>query len=414
MRPRSPIEMMVDKACGFDASNPPPSEPEILLTCPKCGKEKMTPKLKTDPVWAVRCTLLCRSCWGDAKGGGQSSISLKYLPRKRDFSQVLHQNQSAMRNARLRVDINRPDALRRFKATRLQGVARYGDRPCPNILRSLTVGIILVAALLATEVQTFPVGCRDISAGAAPTTCVTGADLFQSNSYSSSFVCDFVSHVSIRPSVNLRTKVLPLTQRTVSNILQVFYHDSPSSNFNRVSDQILTCHMKQVIRYGSLAPGHPFQESSGTSGSNRLDSGTGAPDTRATVIQCATVEEKRFSVSRVGGDKHPLNSHVNTNNAPNRFRLLNLNLVSQVQIPIISDALNLGVFPRTLWERARIIDCQNIPPKRNSLPCAIKVSAPHHGNCLAREFSQPPSLICLRRFVCCADIFTDRARQLRG
>lgn len=41
----------------------------IHISCPQCHKSKRIPKPEIAPVWAVRCTLLCRSCWGDAKEG---------------------------------------------------------------------------------------------------------------------------------------------------------------------------------------------------------------------------------------------------------------------------------------------------------------------------------------------------------
>lgn len=41
----------------------------ILIQCPTCGKDKQIPRPAKSPVWAVRCEILCRSCWGDAKEG---------------------------------------------------------------------------------------------------------------------------------------------------------------------------------------------------------------------------------------------------------------------------------------------------------------------------------------------------------
>lgn len=126
-----------------------------------------------------------------------------------------------------------------FNAPRLHSVARYGDRPCPNVLRGLSVCIVLVAALLAAEVQALPVRCRDMAAGTTPTACVARTDRLQFDSDSSSFVCDLESHIGIRPTVNFGTEVFPLAQRTVSKVREFLHDDASCANFNRVADQCL-------------------------------------------------------------------------------------------------------------------------------------------------------------------------------
>ena len=319
-----------------------------------------------------------------------------------------------MLNARLRVNIDRPVAFGCFNATRLRSVARYGDRPCPNILRGLTVGIVFVTALLATEVQAFPVRCRDMAAGTTPTACVTRTNRLQFDTNSSSLVDDLESHIGIRPAVDFGTQVFPLTQRTVSYIAEFFDHDAPCSNLNRVADQCLTCRVEQVRGYGSLMPGHPFQEPPGTSGANRLDSGAGVPDARTTVIQHPAVEEKWFGISRIGGDKHPLYSHVNTDDTAFGLWGWNLNFVSQTEKPLFPDAFDPGVFPCAFRQWAGISNGQKFTPKRDSFFGAIEVPLPHHRNHGAGELSQSPSLVRSGGLVGSTDSFAEGAGQLRG
>ena len=341
-------------------------------------------------------------------------IPLKFPGLKaRGFSRVLHQHQIAMRNARFSVNIDRPDALGRFKATRLRSVARNGDRPRPNVFRGLTVCIVLVATLLTAELQAFPVRCRDMAAGTTPTACIAGTDRLQFDADSSSLVSDLESHIGIRPAVDFGTEVFPLTQRTVSNVLQVLYHDAPSSNLNRVADQCLTCSVEQVCGYGSLMPGHPSQESPGTSGANRLDSGAGAPDTGAAVIQHPAVEEKCFRMVRVGSDKHPLDPHIDADDTTFGLRFWNLDFVSQAEEPLFPDAFDLGVFPCAFRQWAGISNGQKFTPKRDTFLGAIEVPLPHHRDHGAGELSQPPTLVRLGSFVSGADGFADRAGQLR-
>lgn len=318
-----------------------------------------------------------------------------------------------MRNARFRVNIDRPDAYNGFKPRRFQCVTRNGDRPCPNILRGLAVGIILVTALLTAEAQAFPVRCRDMATGATPTTCVSGADRFQLNADSSSLVCNLESHIGIWPAVDFGAQVFPLTQRTISYILQVLDHNTPCSDFNRVADQCLTCRVEQVRGYGSLVTGHPSQESPSTSGANRLNSGAGAPDTRTTVIQHPAVEEKCFGVCGVGGNKHPLDAKITTNNATFGFRFWNSDFVSQTQEPLLANALDLGVFPCAFRQCARICDGQEFPPKSDAFTGAVEIPLPDHRHDGAGKLCHAPPLVGLGRLVGSADGFAEGAGQLR-
>jgi len=318
-----------------------------------------------------------------------------------------------MRNARFRVNIDRPDAFSGFNARRLRSVARYGDRPRPDVLRGLAVCVVLVAALLTTEAQAFPVRCRDMAAGTTPTACVARTDRFQFNSNGGCLVCDLESHIGVRPSVNLGTQVLPFAQRTVSYILQVFDHDLSCSDFNRVADQCLTCCVEQVRCYGSLVPGHPFQESPSTSGANRLNSSAGAPDTRTTVIQHPAVEEKWFGVCRVGSDQHSLDAEITADNAALGLWLGDLDFVSQAEKPLPADALDLGVFPCAFRQWAGISNGQKFTPKRDAFLGAIEVPLPHHRDHGAGELSQSPSLVRSGGLVGSADCFAERAGQLR-
>lgn len=57
---RSPIEMMVDKACGFDASAPRP--PRVTIYCPKCKRRQSVAKHETDPPNTATVCIQCPKC----------------------------------------------------------------------------------------------------------------------------------------------------------------------------------------------------------------------------------------------------------------------------------------------------------------------------------------------------------------
>ena len=197
----------------------------------------------------------------------------------------LDNSQIAVRDERPGSYFERFRALRGFKAPRLHRVMLDGDRPRPNVFRGLTVGILLVSALLATEEQATPVGCRDMAAGRTPTACVFRADHFHINADSRRLVCDFETHIGERPAMHLGTQVFSLGQRTVSDVRQVFHHDASCSDFDRVANQCLACDVQEVSRYGCFIARHALQQASGGTSSNGLDGGAVAPDTRTTVIQ---------------------------------------------------------------------------------------------------------------------------------
>lgn len=318
-----------------------------------------------------------------------------------------------MRNAQFRVNIDRPVAFRGFKTPRPCRVTRDRDRPRADILTRVSVCIILVTTLLATEVQAISVGRRDVSTLRASPRCVARADDLCFNPDSRRLVCDFESHIGVWPSVNFGTEVFPFAQRTVSNVLQVLYHDLSRSDLNRVADQLFTRAVKQRGGYGSLVPGHPAKQASGRLGANRLDSRTGAADTRATVIQFTTVVEKWFGVCGVGGDKHSLHAHVHTDNAALCLGFGNLDLVGKDQIPLLTDAFEFGVFPTAIWKRTRIFNSQKFAPKRDTFIGAVEISFPNNRQHIAGELCQSPTVVGLCRFVGSADGLAEGTGKLR-
>ena len=86
---RSPIEMKVDQACGFDpASVPPP----IKLECPHCKAEKMARRLEHDPpnTWIV-----CSACPKCIKEGDQPDVTYyDKLGRMLDLDGNCHRNET--------------------------------------------------------------------------------------------------------------------------------------------------------------------------------------------------------------------------------------------------------------------------------------------------------------------------------
>jgi putative transposase len=252
-----------------------------------------------------------------------------------------------------------------------------------------------------------------MAAGTAPAACVTRTDRLQFNPNGGCLVCDLESHIGVWPAVDFGTEIFPLAQRTVSNVREFLHDDLSCTDFNRVADQCLTCCVEQVRCYGSLVPGHPFQESPGASGANRLDISASAPDARTTVIQHSAMEEKRFSVCRVCSNQHSLDTEITADNTAFCLGFRNLDFVSQAEKPLVADALDLGVFPCAFRQWAGVGYGQKFAPKRDAFFRAIEITLPYHRNHSAGEFCQTPTFVRLGSFVSSADRFADRAGQLR-
>lgn len=259
-------------------------------------------------------------------------------------------------------------------APRLSGDMRQGDRPCSNVLRGIAVGIITVSALLAVEVKSFAIGCRDMAAGIAATACVLGINQFRFDSDCRSLVTDLESGFSIRPSMYLGSEVFPLIERRVSNVAQVLKNDTASTDFNRVTDQCFRCDMQEMSRYGSLMPTHsPKKATRGTS-ANGLNGCAGAPNASSTVIQHPALEEKCFGITGVCGDQKSLDAHVCANNASLCLCFRYFYLMTEQEKPHITDALYLGVLP-SIFRNSRVRQSDWSPKYVRSKFCAPEIAA---------------------------------------
>lgn len=318
-----------------------------------------------------------------------------------------------MRNARSRANIDGPDAFRGSTAPRLRSVARLGDRSGANVLARVSICVVLMAALHAFEMKAMSVRCRDVAAGTTPATCVERTYSFQGYANGLGFVCDLESHVGVRPSMHLGSKILSLADGRVSNVRQVLHDYSSCPNLNRVPDQCLGSDMQYMPRYGSLISGHPAEQAPGGLGANGLDGRAGAANAAATVIQFTTVEEEWFGIFRVGGDEHALDAHVDTNYAASCSRLWNVDLVREQQVPPISNALNLGVLPETIRNRPRIVNRDQLPPERYASLCSVEVALPNYRHNRTRELGKITPPVGHYGPVGSADRFADRTRELR-
>ena len=71
MRRRSPIEIMVDRACGVpDDYEPLP----VLLSCPDCGRQRRTERVEGDPEGTIEISVTCPEC-----GHGDKECDIEYF-----------------------------------------------------------------------------------------------------------------------------------------------------------------------------------------------------------------------------------------------------------------------------------------------------------------------------------------------
>lgn len=318
-----------------------------------------------------------------------------------------------MRHHRTRIDVERFRAFGGLNAPRLRRVMLDGDRPKANVFARLSVCILLVAAFPAMETQAFPVGCRDVAAGTTPTTCVSWADNFRFNSNRCRLVLDFESSIGVRPTMDFRLEVFTLSQRTVSQIRQVFKDYFPCVICHSIFDQGFGSTVQKHVGYGSLIPGHPLQEPTGTSGANRLNRTAGTSDATATVIEPSALEEERLGVGRVCCNQHPFDAHVNTDYAALLFEFRNLNFVAENQEPLLSCTLEFGILPSTVRKGSSVVDGEKFAPKSEALLCSVEITLPNDRKHSLLEHSKFPPLVGLGCFVGGTHGLAKRASQLR-
>lgn len=318
-----------------------------------------------------------------------------------------------MRYRNTGVDFERFRAFGGLNAPRLRRVMLDGDRPKAYVFARLSVCVLLVAAFSAMETQAFPVGRRDVTAGTTPTACVSGADNFRFNSNRCRLVLDFESSIGVRPTMDFRPEVFTLSQRTVSQIRQVFKDYFPCVICHSIFDQGFGSTVQKHVGYGSLIPGHPLQEPTGTSGANRLNRTAGTSDATATVVEPSALEEKRLGVGRVCCNQHPFDAHVNTYYAALLFEFGNLNLVAENQEPLLSCTLEFGILPATVRQWSSGFDGEKFTPKREALLCPVEVTFPNDREDSLLEHSKFPPFVGLCRFVGSTHGLTERTRQLR-
>lgn len=314
---------------------------------------------------------------------------------------------------RTRIDVERFRAFGELNVPRLRRVMLDGDRPEANVLARMSVCILLVAALSTMEVQAFSIRCRDITAGTTPTACIFWADNFRFDSNSRSLVLDFEPSISIGPAMDFRAEVFPFSQRTVSYVRQVLKDYFTCIIGDRILNQGFGSTVQEHVGYGSLVPGHPLQEPSGTSGANRLNRTAGTSDAATTVIEPSALEEERLRVGRVCCDHHPFDAHINANYAALLFEFRNLNLVTENQEPLFPCTLEFGILPATIRQWSGVFDGEKFTPKSEALLCPVEVPLPNYRKHSLLEHRQFPSLVGLGRFVGGTHSLAERAGQLR-
>lgn len=316
-----------------------------------------------------------------------------------------------MINERSSNDFEQFRALRGLKTPRFLGGMRQGDRPRPNILRGIAVGVVAVVALLAAEAQAITVGRRYMAAGIAATACVSGIDQLQVNSNGSSLVSDLESGIGVWPAMDFGSEVFPLVERRISNVAQVFKYDTTCTNLNRVTDQCLGCDMQEMSRYGSLMPAHAPEEATGGTSANGLNGCAGATNAGATVIQHPALEEKCLGVIRVGGDEEALDSCVHANDAPIRLRLWDINFVDEADEPNLTDALYLGVLPSGLRD-VRMLQCNRSAQYGYSGLGSAEVPPVSYGHHWGTVCAETPLSECLQCLVAGRNLTKERTSKL--
>jgi len=324
----------------------------------------------------------------------------------------LNRNQIAVSNAQSSSDVRQFRALRGLKTPRRSSDLRSHDRPKADIHRSVSVAIVLVAALLTTEVQALSIRCRDVAAGTTAPRRVFGVDQLESNSDRSGLISQEKLSLSIRPTVDFRAEVFSLAQRSVSNVRQVLNDDVPCCVCDGVSDQFFTCPVEQGHRYGSFVTAHTPEKATRATSANGLNECAFAPDAGTAMVFHPAFEKECFGVGRVCGDHQPLDAKVHTDDTAFGFEFWNLNLMCETQIPDLANPFDFGILPSVNWN-GWVLQCGELAKNRDALLVAEQVAFVGQWNRRAFVDAQIPFSESLQGFVAGGDLSEKRAGQLR-
>jgi len=266
-----------------------------------------------------------------------------------------------------------------LKALRVGSAMRSQHRPQADISRSYAVGVVAVAAFLAAEVQAVAIGRQDEPALRATPASVFRIHELHTNANRSGFVCDKELSFCIRPTMDLGAEVFSLTQRSVSDIAEVFQAERSCTVSDRVGHQLFACPMEQGYRYGCFVAAHAPEKTPRTTSANGLDSRTFAADAGTAMVFHPSLEKECSVICRIGGDHQALDTEVHADNATLGLGLRNLDLMRETQEPHFANALELGVLPSTERDGAMRERC-GLPENSHSLSISSEVASVGDGH----------------------------------
>ena len=107
-----------------------------------------------------------------------------------------------------------------------------------------------------------------------------------------------------------------------------------------------------------------------------------------------------------------LDAEITADNAALGLRFGNLDFVSQAEKPLVAYTLDLGVFPRTFRQWARIGNSEKLTPKCDAFIGAVEIPLPHRRDNGTGKLRKPPTLVRLGGLVGGADGFAEGAGKL--
>lgn len=183
-----------------------------------------------------------------------------------------------------------------FNAPRSRIAVRHNYRPQTDILRSAAVGIITVVALLAAEVQAFPVRRRDMTTPGTASAGVSGVDHLNSDARRSGLIRHKELSLCVGPAVDFGAEVFPLLERRVSYVAQVFQAERSCVVLDRVGCQFFTRSVEQGYRYGSLVAAHASEKTPRASSANGLNSRAFSADAGTAMVFHPSLEKECSAV----------------------------------------------------------------------------------------------------------------------
>jgi len=190
--------------------------------------------------------------------------------------------------------------------------------------------------------------------------------------------------------MNLRAMLLAALHRAALDALQILHHNLTCIHGFSKGHQSLRGDVEEVPCYGSLSIPQPLQKAAGRAGANTSNSSFNLADTCPVMVECTSSDIQCFVRFWLNGHKEILNSRIYANYCSSSFKLWDIDLNGQDNIPLLTNEFEFGVTPSAAGNWATF-EISLYSPNRQTILGKVEITFPADGRSDFLKNSQSPS-----------------------